>query len=28
MEPGGASLGPMSRLLTMLLDAFGSPAAS
>jgi len=28
MEPGRASLGPMSRLLTMLLDAFGSPAAS
>ncbi|HEY7172647.1 MAG TPA: sulfatase-like hydrolase/transferase [Vicinamibacterales bacterium] len=28
MEPARASLGPMSRLLTMLLDAFGSPAAS
>jgi Sulfatase len=28
MEPARASLGPMSHLLTMLLDAFGSPAAS
>jgi hypothetical protein len=28
MTPAHASLGPMSRLLTMLLDAFGSPGAS
>jgi hypothetical protein len=28
MEPARASLGPMSHLLTMLLDAFGSPSAS
>jgi hypothetical protein len=28
MQPARASLGPMSRLLSMLLDAFGSPAAS
>jgi hypothetical protein len=28
MEPARGSLGPMSRLLSMLLDAFGSPAAS
>jgi Sulfatase len=28
MQPAHTSLGPMSHLLTMLLDAFGSPAAS
>jgi hypothetical protein len=28
MEPARGSLGPMSHLLSMLLDAFGSPAAS